>query len=449
MGLLVIVATSCGTDQPDTERVPEKIEFQTIEHRISPSVDTTLFGPQGTRIFIGAGAFQFEDGSPASDQIAIKLKEFYSKADILLADLSTVSGDRLLETAGMIHIDATSNGRQLVIRPNERIVVHFPKEEYGRGDMDLFYADATATDTSVSNWEVDTIDLVRTTLKLGSFGWWHPSAEDSTGYDFTPVNYVDTGYYWNPLDLYISSYPFTEQTKREVETTMNRNEYPKFDGWNNYGVECEMRITTQGLIKEPRVKTAVSRAAKTEIVEFLQNLPQLEPGKNKLGEVIERRGLLFIVGGNVIPLYRTDEEYVRSFESKYAQFETTPIRNMSDAEMNYYVFSVSKLGWINCDRFIDEEETIDLLVDAPVEPQTKLKMAFGDIDGFLNASIVNGKYVFANVPKGRRVTIVGIKNDNGQFLTAFKDMTITEQPITDLKFVETTLVDLRERLESI
>jgi hypothetical protein len=263
------------------------------------------------------------------------------------------------------------------------------------------------------------------------------------------VNYVDTGYYWNPLDLYISSYPFTEQTKREVETTMNRNEYPKFDGWNNYGVECEMRITTQGLIKEPRVKTAVSRAAKTEIVEFLQNLPQLEPGKNKLGEVIERRGLLFIVGGNVIPLYRTDEEYVRSSESKYAQFETTPIRNMSDAEMNYYVFSVSKLGWINCDRFIDEEETIDLLVDAPVEPQTKLKMAFGDIDGFLNASIVNGKYVFANVPKGRRVTIVGIKNDNGQFLTAFKDMTTTEQPITDLKFVETTLVDLRERLESI
>tara|TARA_Y100001934_G_C12319001_1_gene759084 strand:- start:465 stop:1856 length:1392 start_codon:yes stop_codon:yes gene_type:complete len=450
LGFITALITSCGNNQGETNITPERIEFPIIEYTINSSSDTTIFGPQGTRIFIGAETFQFADGNTATDPIKIELKEFYELSDIVLADLSTVSDNKILETAGMLHILASSNGKDLEIKSNKRIVVHLPKKENYYGKMNLFYADqASSTDSSVNNWSVDTVNLVKRTLKLGSFGWWYPEYGDSTGYDFTPKNYVDTGYYWNPLDFYIESYDFSENTKREIETTLNRNDYANFESWNDYGVECEMGITTNGYIKNAKVNTKVSNETKKEIISFLKNLPQLEPGTNKHGDIIERRGLLFIQGGNIIPLYKTDEEYLKSFDSKYSEYENVPIKNMDDAEMNYYVFSVSKLGWINCDRFIDSEETVDLVAQIPVDSKTKLKLAFSDIDGVLKANIIDNKYVFNKVPIGRKVTIIGIKNDNGQFMTAFEERTITNDPIEGLNFTPTTLADLRKELEKI
>ncbi len=449
IGLTNILITSCGTDQGDTERTPEKIEFPTVDYAISPTADTTLFGPQGTRIFIGSGSFRFADGSSATDSIKIELKEFYNKSDIILSNLSTSSGDRLLETAGMIQIDASSSGQKLEIQEDKRIVIHFPKKRNDYRKMNLFHADDNATDSSVTSWEVDTTKLTKKTLELGSYGWYWPSQDDSTDYSFIPKNYVDTGYYWNPIDLYVNAYDFSEQAKREIESNVYQEGVEVQTDNNRIGVECLMHITKNGRITKATVNSNVSNNVKEELLSFLKNLPLLEPGKNKHGDIIERRGFLHITGGNVVPLYNTDAEYIQSFDSKYSQFERTPIRNMDDAELNYYIFSVSKLGWINCDRFIDTEENINMLVQTPVDANTKIKMAFSDIDGVLMADIIDGKYVFSNVPKGREVTIIGIRNDNGLFSTAFKETTITDRPLDYLSFTEITLAHLREKLEKI
>ena len=122
---------------------------------------------------------------------------------------------------------------------------------------------------------------------------------------------------------------------------------------------------------------------------------------------------------------------------------------MDVAEANYYIFSVSQLGWINCDRFINAEERIDLLANIPVSPDTKLKMAFSEFNGFLKPNIVEGKYVFSKIPKGQEATIVGIKNENGRLLAAFEKIIIGDEVIPDIKFSEVTLSDLKKKLEEI
>jgi hypothetical protein len=45
---------------------------------------------------------------------------------------------------------------------------------------------------------------------------------------------------------------------------------------------------------------------------------------------------------------------------------------MDKTELGLYVFSATKFGWINCDRFyyIDEREKIDFIVNAP-SPDSK------------------------------------------------------------------------------
>lgn len=448
-GLLTTLIASCGSDKPSST-VSEKITFPTVEFSISATSDTTVFGPQGTRLFIEKGTFQFADGIPVTDSIKISLKEFYKKSDIALADLSTESDGKLLETGGMLNISATSNGKEIEIKSDKRIIVHFPKSEdnYFK-QMNLFYSDKNATDSSVTNWKVDTVNLVKRTLKLGSYGWQYPSFDDSTDYDFIPKNYVDTGYYWNPIDLYVSAYNFSENTKKEVESCLNKTKRSglsrTFDG---YGVECEMTITVDGKIRNIRINSSVSYEAKNEIIGFIKNIPELEPGKNKFGKVIERKGYLFITGGNIIPLYKTKEEYLKSFNNKYSKYEKKPIKNIDNAELEYYIFSVAKLGWINCDRFIESEKTIDYVVKSQ-ENDAKIKMVFSDIDGVLMAKTEEGKFTFSKVPIGRKVTIVAIKNANGQFQTAFKEITISDKPLETLAFKETTLIELKQQLEKL
>ena len=444
IGILIIGIISCQTERPI-----EKIEFPINEFRIKSNSDTTLFGKQGTRIFIGTETFQFSNGELVTDSINIELKEFYKKSDIVLAELSTESNGKLLETAGMINVKAFVNGREIEIRPDKRIVVHFPKERYSYKKMNLFYADNSATDTSVTNWNIDTINLIKRTLKLGSFGWQYPSQNDSTEYNFTPNNFVDTGYFWNPIDFYVKSYNFSEKTIKEIEKTKNINNRKNFSDWNDYGVECEMFISTKGYIKSPKVLTHLSSRGKREILKFLRNLPQLEPGKNKHGEIIERKGYLFIESGSIIPLYETDEEYAKSFDEKYSKFENSPIKIIDEAEINYYIFSVGKLGWINCDRFIEFEDKIDLIVNIDESPDNKLKLVFNEIDGVLKPKVKEGKYIFNQVPVGQKATIIGIKNTDNKLLTAIEEITISEKPIKDLKYSEITLSELRKKLDEI
>jgi hypothetical protein len=117
--------------------------------------------------------------------------------------------------------------------------------------------------------------------------------------------------------------------------------------------------------------------------------------------------------------------------------------------LNYFIFSVVKLGWINCDRFLESEKKVDYIVQTPSTKDTKIKMVFKDIDGVLMAEAADGKFIFSNVPVGKPVTIFAIKNSDGQFQTALHEVTITDKPLETLAFKETTLTDLRKQLEKL
>ncbi len=427
----------------------EKVEFPTKSFTFNPKADTTLFGEQGTRIFIDSETFQFPNGDLVKDSIKIELQEFYKKSDIVLAELSTESNGELLETAGMLNIKAFSNGKAIEIKSDKRIVVHFPKGNDYYKKMDLFYPDSTATDSSVVNWNVDTISLIKRTMRLSGFGWWYPSSNDSTRYDFIPKDFKEEGYYWNPLDFYVKSYDFSDRTIKEVEQTKNVNTYKGFGSWNSNGVECELYVTKKGYIRSPKIVTNLSRRARREMLKFLRNLPQLEAGKNKYGDIIERRGLLFIKPGDIVPLYETEEAYVKSFNEKYARYEDEPIKSMDQAELKFYIFSVGKLGWINCDRFLQFEEKVDLMVDIKASPDLQLKLVFKDINGVLKPKVVDGKYVFQQIPVGEKATIVGIKNSEDNLLAAIEELTISESPINDLKFSGISLGELRKKIDAL
>jgi hypothetical protein len=72
------------------------------------------------------------------------LLEFYEKSDMLLANLSTMAGDQLLETAGMIHVEALQKENQLQLGNNVDMDVEFAQDSLP-DDMQLFQGDMDST----------------------------------------------------------------------------------------------------------------------------------------------------------------------------------------------------------------------------------------------------------------------------------------------------------------
>lgn len=77
--------------------------------------DTTIICKEGTTIKIDANSLISEKtGNPISGTFQLKVKEYYKISDMILANLTTTSGGKIIETGGMLHISATNNSENCI-----------------------------------------------------------------------------------------------------------------------------------------------------------------------------------------------------------------------------------------------------------------------------------------------------------------------------------------------
>jgi hypothetical protein len=102
------------------------------------SLEKTLFLEKGSSVKIPANAFITEDGSFPEGEIQVELIESFSYTDFVKDGLTTMSGDRILETGGMMYINATADGKQLILNNGQSIEIMYPEQGTIDG-MELFY----------------------------------------------------------------------------------------------------------------------------------------------------------------------------------------------------------------------------------------------------------------------------------------------------------------------
>lgn len=98
----------------------------------------TVTGKDGTRIEFPAGIFVDEGGRPVTTDIRIELIEFLKISDMILNNLTTWSGRKILETGGMAHITAWRGNEMLSLAPGASYTITFPERDNG-GPMSTFY----------------------------------------------------------------------------------------------------------------------------------------------------------------------------------------------------------------------------------------------------------------------------------------------------------------------
>lgn len=101
---------------------------------------------------------------------------------------------------------------------------------------------------------------------------------------------------------------------------------------------------------------------------------------------------------------------------------------------DYLIGRFSRLGWINCDRFYNEEETITMKLKIDngisVKPYS-VYLIFKDINSVLPLySVTNGTYQTPKIPKGSNVTIFAVQTDGKELQKlGFKDVVTSDEKI--------------------
>jgi len=72
---------------------------------------------------------------------------------MLLADLTTTSGDKMLQTGGMMKIEAFVNGEELVVAEGKKIQTAVPTSEFDK-DMQLFYGEEHPENDRLEDWQL-------------------------------------------------------------------------------------------------------------------------------------------------------------------------------------------------------------------------------------------------------------------------------------------------------
>lgn len=132
-------------------------------YQIDPAKDTSLTAENGTIIEIPAHAFIGEDGQAPGGIVELTFVDFYDKSDFVLNRLSTQTTDgRLLQSSGMVYLDANSGSQQLKLKDDKSINVKF-RRAFESPAAGLFYGQED--ENGVIKW-VETGEIYQDTVLL-------------------------------------------------------------------------------------------------------------------------------------------------------------------------------------------------------------------------------------------------------------------------------------------
>ncbi|MEZ4799703.1 MAG: hypothetical protein R2809_08005 [Flavobacteriales bacterium] len=94
------------------------------------------------------------------------------------------------------------------------------------------------------------------------------------------------------------------------------------------------------------------------------------------------------------------------------------------ADLSQYIYSASELGWLNCDRYIEEQsQRQDVFVKCENQNKPKCIWRCKKYNGLLCGTRTSDGFVFHDVPKNLSVKMIGIKCEAKPELATKKDNT--------------------------
>ncbi len=131
-------------------------------------------------------------------------------------------------------------------------------------------------------------------------------------------------------------------------------------------------------------------------------------------------------------------------------YENTKSDSIYIKNENNYNFNIRNFNWINCDRFINNKNNIDFVVEYPNKIETqKSVLIFTKLKSTLNGFALNNKVDFNKIPKNEDVYFIAFQYHDNKVLTCIQQLTTSKEPAKAEDFIELTPVQVKAKLDAL
>lgn len=386
LAVTVLSLSSCS-DKNSNKKLFNPGNLRTQHFRINPNADTTLFGLRG-------GFFNIEKASfDGQEPVDIEIKEAYSPSEIIYAGLTTESDGRLLESGGMVYLNAKRKGRQVkLLKP---VGISIPAN-YVNKDMKLFKGEEKK-DGSINWIEPEPLDSLmnRTPIDTGEILFktycasCHSIFKDLTGPALAfvdervndrnilkafirnaPAVMKENSYFQCLKDKFGSMQPvFSNLTEREIDLILN---YIKN--------ESDARPDLRPIPQQP-VSEATGLAEALNAKDTSGKLTSCIPAPCGFDTIYVDTTDYDFTNANMMDLHEeaTKEDSMDYLYKNPDSLESVQRRGFADLLFTEgrYNFQVKTLGWFNVDAFYEGmkgTEIVDLFVKTAFEQKSELEI---------------------------------------------------------------------------
>tara|TARA_R110002049_G_scaffold285400_1_gene466271 strand:+ start:16824 stop:18611 length:1788 start_codon:yes stop_codon:yes gene_type:complete len=421
---------------------------------VNSQKDTTIVCNEGTKLNVKANSFVNENNETFKGKVDLNIIEYYKLSDMLLANLSTQSDGKQLETGGMLFIEAKHGSERLNLKPSSTIEISFPSKNK-KEDMQLF---SGAWQNGNINWKPENTRVIYDEELSNDIEAIEIIERDDTEVPFAVIEQA-------PI------YPGCENSSTEFSKKCTRSEISKFVQRNfntdiaaNLGlrgrqrVNVIFRINQNGNVDNMQFRSSHPDLER-EANRVIALLPKMQPGRQrgKAVSVPYSLPIIFEVEGTRefsakigsvprVSLLTQDSIINKRFEDRLTGKDSIDV---SVSEVNGYVLRTSKLGWINCDRFINNSNRIKYKLKIKDSENVIVNMVFKSVNSLMPSWRINGVYDFRSLPKGEAIVLVAIKKQNGKLYFDVVETKTEENPNIEFNFKEVNLEELKNELQKL
>ncbi|MEX1002482.1 MAG: hypothetical protein WDZ35_10250 [Crocinitomicaceae bacterium] len=388
--------------------------------RLDTKKDNLLECKQGTKVHIPKGAFTGND-------VKVEIKEYYSRAELLSADLSTVSNNELLESGGTVYIEAKDGDTSLELNENKELTVYFPKKT--SGEMSTFYGERT--EDGIMNWTEDISEKSQKTKV---------EKKDQSG---VYLELLDGRGFFRKKKKWLmgdgKSYVFDYFNRNYND--LNRKEYldvclskyrddPKYMIVYRELKRANVQISSDGKIQ--KIKFHEYMYFEDKVNSFMNDMPPVNYESMRPDEFGKVEVKFYVTS------YSQTWEYRNSLLVKNSDKKDAVIDKFSDTDMDYFVLDSKRTGWINCDRIYGVDERIDLMVNNEKSLNARYYLFFEGFNGMVCGKVLEqgSTGYFRMVPKGEKVKLLAISMNTTIPMLAVKEVEVDEKYLEKSGYLE-------------
>ncbi|MEY2924306.1 MAG: hypothetical protein RLZZ337_854 [Bacteroidota bacterium] len=443
---------------PSIWELYKKTERKPQEFCIDNSRDTFVRCEQGTLIKIKANTFR-QSRKCKEECVTFEVSEDFLQSDMILDNLATTSNGRMIETQGMVYLNAKDcKGNDLKITRGSDLLIFQPTDTI-IDNAKIFTGNRTGHDSDM-NWTVNNTSVLSgfTMETVQTCNYWICGGVRRGGCDcpffMCRIRNLDD-VVWGvfvPCSRYDN-----RMFRKEIRVCRvnNRLAYARSRENKKWEARLEKKLERKENRRQKLIDKYAERCGLLPSGFQLADIPN--PCK-RLYELFEQYG----VDNYKDLFYQLNKEQMDKFGVDNMQDlqdslatatrrgieENYKSKNLAFDDIKYYVYNTTRFGWGNVDVFADvkPKDMVTMSVNINAYKNTDCKLVFRDRRFVIPAETEAGIYQFKNMPKGERVWIVTLMYANGQPFLSMEE-TVIDDGVHSVNYESLTLEELKEKLK--